>query len=219
MLPSCRGGSAGPGWPQPSLYSWSVVWLWKTHPWLLEADSGVVWSFTTKPHAPDWAVWMESEPVWRYSIRVCGCTTDTSGAKQQSSHFCPRSRWVPTHPQCWLWHSLPGQRWRAMNEVITTQQFLELPLGPSPWAQPPWPVNHTLHPGGCVDPLQKAQPSKGDSRRSVCGDNQEGVNKVWMGEASRVSLHQREGGHDKSKGESLSGNWQNCDTSQEEARG
>lgn len=39
----------------------------------------------------------------------------------------------------------------------------------------------------------------------VCGDNQEGVNKVWMGEASRVSLHQREGGHDKSKGESLSG--------------
>lgn len=105
---------------------------------------------------------MESEPGWRYSIRVCvGCTTGHFWCKTAVQPLpCSCSRWVPTHPQCWLWHSLPGQRWRAMNEVITTQQFLNCLLVPAPVASP-WPVNHTLHPGGCVDPLQKAQPSKG----------------------------------------------------------
>lgn len=181
LLSSCRGGSAGPGWPQPSILLICSVALKDIL--ALEADSGVVWSFTTKPHAPDWAVWMESEPGWRYSIRVCvGCTTDTS--KKQQSSFTP----CPVLGESPLIHSVgydtaTWQRWRAMNEVITTSSFWTA-SGPSPCVQPPWPVNHTLHPGGCVDLLQKAQPSKGDSRRSVWRQPRRGKQGV-DGEASK----------------------------------
>jgi len=80
--------------------------------WLLEADLGVVCSFTAKPHPPDWAVWMESEPGSRYSVRVCvGCTMGHfSWCERAVQPFpCPCSRWVPTHPHCWLWHSDLGR--------------------------------------------------------------------------------------------------------------
>ena len=160
---------------------------------------------------------MESEPGSRYSIRACvGCTT---------GHFfwckiavqplpCPCSRWVPTHPHCWLWHSNLGRgeeqqmRWSQPTSFWT-----------APGSQPRGTASMTCESHSTLEVVWILYRKHGHLRvtaEGVCGDNQEGVNKVWMGEASATSLPQREGGYDKSKVGSLSGKLTpNCDTSQE----
>lgn len=99
------------------------------------------------------------------------------------------------------WILPSDMRWTVMNEMIKPTSF---------WAAS-WPQPMFIDSMTCESyPFWRLSGSSTEStttqewQRRQCGNNQ-GVNKVWMGATSTVSLPLREGGYDKSKARSLSG--------------